>query len=146
MHALFDSNILLRWQEPNHPDQLLVAAAVDRLLNSGADPCCTSQNLGELWNVLTRPADRNGYGLSPAQADRRTRSIESRIQLLPCTPEEHFEWRRLLVAHNISGVQVHDARIAAAMHVHGVRRILTFNTRDFERFDDIEAMHPTELA
>jgi predicted nucleic acid-binding protein len=144
MQVLFDSNILLRWQEPHHPDQILVAAAVDRLLISGAVPCCISQNLGELWNVLTRPAGRNGYGLTPAQADRRTRSIESRVQLLPCTPEVHFEWRRLLVAHNISGVQVHDTRIAAAMHVHRVKRILTFNTRDYARFDDIEAIDPTD--
>jgi len=32
------------------------------------------------------------------------------------------------------------------MYVHGVNRILTFNTRDFERFDDIEAIHPTSLS
>ena len=145
MLVLFDSNILLRWQEPDHPDQILVAAAVDRLLISGAAPCYTSQNLGELWNVLTRPTDRNGFGLTPAQADRRARAIESRISLLPDTPDVHIEWRRLLVDYSISGVQVHDARIAAAMQVHGVKRILTFNSRDFARFTDIEAIHPGDL-
>jgi predicted nucleic acid-binding protein len=31
------------------------------------------------------------------------------------------------------------------MRVHGVKRILTFNTRDFARFTDIEAVHPAEL-
>jgi predicted nucleic acid-binding protein len=50
------------------------------------------------------------------------------------------------VDHSISGVQVHDARIVAAMHVHGVKRIITFNTRDFARFADIEAVHPADLA
>ncbi|MGA2169304.1 MAG: PIN domain-containing protein [Terracidiphilus sp.] len=145
MLVLFDSNILLRWQEPDHPDQILVAAAVDRLLISGAAPCYTSQNLGELWNVLTRPTDRNGFGLTPAQADRRARAIESRISLLPDTPDVHIEWRRLLVDYSISGAQVHDARLVAAMHVHGVKRILTFNTRDFARFKDVEAIHPAEL-
>ena len=146
MLVLFDSNILLRWQEPDHPDQVLVAAAVDHLLVSGAVPTYTSQNLGEVWNVLTRPADCNGFGLSPAEADRRARAIESRISILPDTPEVHVEWRRLLVAHSISGVQVHDARIAASMHVHGVRRILTFNTKDFARFNDIEAIHPFQMV
>jgi predicted nucleic acid-binding protein len=146
MLVLFDSNILLRWQEPDHPDQILVTAAVDRLLLSGAVPVYTSQNLGELWNVLTRPAGRNGFGLTPSEADRRARAIESRIELLPDTPAVHFEWRRLLIAHHVCGVQVHDARLVAAMHVHGVKRILTFNTRDFARFSDIEAVHPAELS
>ena len=145
MLVLFDSNILLRWQEPDHPDQVLVAAAVDRLLISEAVPCYTSQNLGELWNVLTRPIDRNGFGLTPAQADRRARAIESRITLLPDSLDVHQEWRRLLLSHRISGVQVHDARLVTSMRVHGVKRILTFNTRDFARFTDIEAVHPAEL-
>jgi len=42
----------------------------------------------------------------------------------------------------VSGVQVHDARLAAAMRVHGVKRILTFNDRDFARYADMEAIHP----
>ena len=146
MLVLFDSNILLRWHDPDHPDQALVKLAVDCLLQSGAEPCFTSQNLGEKWNVLTRPIDRNGFGLTPVQCDRRVRVIEARITLLPDSPANHIEWRRLLVAHSISGVQVHDARIAAAMHVHGVKRILTFNTRDFARFAEIEAVHPADLA
>jgi len=32
------------------------------------------------------------------------------------------------------------------MHVHGVKRILTFNTKDFARFDDIEAIDPKNLC
>jgi predicted nucleic acid-binding protein len=135
---------LLRWVEPDQPDQVIVARALDQLQLTDADLCYTSQNLGEFWNTLTRPADRNGYGLTPAQADRRAHSIESRITLLPDTLDVHTEWRRLLVAHSISGVQVHDARLVAAMHVHAVKRILTFNTRDFARFTDIEAIHPVD--
>ena len=146
MRILLDSNILIRWLESNDPLQPLVDRAIDSLIRSGALPCYTSQNLGEFWNVLTRPLDRNGFGLTPPEADRRTRMIEDQIPMLPDDPAVPLVWRRLLVAHAISGVQVHDARIAAAMHVHGVKRILTFNTRDFARFSDIEAAHPTELA
>jgi predicted nucleic acid-binding protein len=109
------------------------------------DLCYTSQNLGEFWNALTRPADRNGYGLSPIEANRCARSIESRLRLLSDSLAVHQEWRRLLVDHNVSGVQVHDARLVASMRVHGVRRILTFNTKDFTRFDEIEAVHPLQL-
>jgi len=146
MWVLLDSNILLRWVEPDQPDQVIVARALDRLQLADADLCYTSQNLGEFWNTLTRPADRNGYGLTPSQADRRAHSIESRITLLPDTPDVHIEWRHLLVTYKVSGVQVHDARLVASMHVHEVKRILTFNTRDFARFTDIEAIHPADLS
>jgi predicted nucleic acid-binding protein len=146
MQVLLDSNILLRWLEPDNPDQIIVEAAVDQLLLSNADLCYTSQNLGEFWNVLTRPADRNGYGLSPDAANRRAIAVESRLRLLPDSLAVHNEWRRLLVDYRVSGVQVHDARLVAAMHVHGVKRILTFNAKDFARFDEIEAVHPIDLS
>jgi len=145
MNILIDSNVLLRWNIRTEPQSQLVIRAVDLLLASGALPCYTSQNLGEFWNVLTRPRDRNGFGLTPSEADHRARAIESRMTLLPDTPEVHIVWRRLLVAHAISGVQVHDARIAAAMQVHSVQRILTLNTRDFARFPFIEAIHPEHV-
>ena len=145
MCILLDSNILIRWLESKDPLQPLVDRAVDSLIRTGALPCYTSQNLGEFWNVLTRPLDRNGFGLTPPEADRRTRMIENQIPMLPDDPAVHLIWRRLLVSHRVSGVQVHDARIAAAMHVHGVKRIFTLNTRDFARFPSIEAIHPEQV-
>jgi predicted nucleic acid-binding protein len=32
------------------------------------------------------------------------------------------------------------------MRAHGVKRILTFNTRDFARFGTIEAVHPRDFS
>jgi len=143
---LLDSNILIRWVQYRDPNSPVVVAALDRLMFSEADLCYTSQNLGEFWNALTRPADRNGYGLSPEEANRCAVSIESRLRLLPDNLAVHQEWRRLLLDYKVFGVQVHDARLVAAMRVHGVRRILTFNTTDFARFDGIEAVHPADLS
>jgi predicted nucleic acid-binding protein len=143
---LIDSNILIRWVQHESPDFRTVDASIKQLSRSGATPCYTSQNLGEFWNVLTRPANRNGYGFSPEQADIRARNVEASLRLLPDNPAVHNEWRRLLVDYHISGVQVHDARLVAAMRVHGVKRILTFNTKDFARFNEIEAVHPAQMA
>jgi predicted nucleic acid-binding protein len=58
----------------------------------------------------------------------------------------HQEWRRLLVTHAVSGVQVHDARLVAAMHVHGIKHMLTFNDKDFARYTDIEAVNPRDVS
>jgi predicted nucleic acid-binding protein len=143
---LLDTNILIRWLRREVAEYSMVSAAIEQLARQNAVPCYTSQNLGELWNVLTRPADRNGYGLSPSQADQSAQILERDVYMLPDTPEVYFVWRRLLVAHGVCGVQVYDARLVAAMHVHGVKHILTFNTKDFTRFDDIEAVHPKDLS
>lgn len=50
-----------------------------------------------------------------------------------------------MVERRVSGVQVHDARLAAVMKTHGIARIVTFNVSDFDRFPDIEAVHPDEI-
>jgi predicted nucleic acid-binding protein len=143
---LVDSNVLLRWVKPDDRDYPLVVSAVDAILQRGAVLCYTSQNVAEFWNACTRPLDRNGYGLTPAEADRRAKLFEANLRLLPDSLSVHQEWRKLLVTQNVSGVQVHDTRLVAAMRVHGVTRILTFNQNDFARYADIEAVHPRTLA
>ena len=39
------------------------------------------------------------------------RLIERFYRFLPDSAAVHAEWRRLLVAHNVAGVQVHDANL-----------------------------------
>jgi predicted nucleic acid-binding protein len=140
--CLVDSNILIRWVQPEDSRFPMIAAVLPRLEKSGAVLCYVSQNLGEFWNALTRPIDRNGYGLTPEKTDRRAKEVEARFRLLPDSPVVYYEWRKILVDFRISGVQVHDARLVASMHVYGVKRILTFNSRDFARFNNIEAVDP----
>jgi len=43
----------------------------------------------------------------------------------------------LVLGFGVSGVQVHDARIVAAMLVHQVTHISTFNASDFARYSSI---------
>lgn len=143
---LVDSNVLLRWVKPNHRDYPLIVSAIDAILQHDGVLCYTSQNLGEFWNACTRPLDRNGYGLSPLETDRLAKTFEENLHLLPDSLAVHEEWRRLLVVHSVSGVQVHDARLVAAMGVHGVKRILTFNDKDFARYAGIEAIHPHAVS
>jgi predicted nucleic acid-binding protein len=143
---LVDSNVLIRWSQPGDPGYLAADASLIQLERIQADLCYTSQNLGEFWNSLTRPANRNGYGQSVQEANRCALAIESRLKLLPDTVAIHHEWRRLIVEFRVCGAQVHDARLVAAMTVHGVKRILTFNTRDFARFTNIEAIHPLDFS
>jgi len=70
--------------------------------------------------------------------------IERFLTVLPDVPAVYGEWKRLIVRHSVLGSKVHDARLVATMNVHGIRRILTFNTDDFKRYN-VEAIHPLSL-
>jgi predicted nucleic acid-binding protein len=109
----------------------------------GATLHYTHQNIAELWNVMTRPVARNGFGLTVADAEREVHVIEAGMSLLPDDEAIYREWRRIVVQHAVSGVQVYDARLAAAMLVHGIGCILTLNVTDFGRYAGITAVHPS---
>ena len=142
---LADTNILLRLIKSNDPEFLLVRRAVHALKAGGERLCYVPQNIVEFWNVCTRPPDRNGYGLLPREADERAQRVERAFTLLPEKELIHPEWRRLVLGHAVSGAQVHDARLVAAMHVHGVTHLLTLNVRDFARYPGITVVHPQTL-
>src|SRR5205085_11656763 len=91
--------------------------SVSTLLARGERVCVFPQNLIEFWNVATRPADKNGLGFSPAQTEAEVSKVESLLTVLPESPAIYPEWRRLVTAYSVSGKQVHDARIVAAMNV-----------------------------
>ncbi len=142
---LVDTNILLRLTQPDSPEHGIVRECTDLLWAQGADLFYTSQNLAEFWNVCTRPTDRNGFGFSIAEADERARQIEAKLSFAPDSEATHREWRRIVVAKRVSGVQVHDARLVAAMHVHGVENLLTLNVQDFDRYEDIVVVSPQNV-
>ncbi|MGH9800324.1 MAG: type II toxin-antitoxin system VapC family toxin, partial [Blastocatellia bacterium] len=66
--------------------------------------------------------------------DKRVRAIEGFSIYLPDTQQVYDEWRRLVIQHSVSGIQVHDAKLAAGMKAHGITHILTLNQRDFLRY------------
>ncbi len=142
---LVDTNILLCMTRRGDPQHKVVDTALARLASQGAGLHYTHQNMAELWNAMTRPIARNGLGLTVLEAEREVQAIEAGMILLPDSEAIYREWRRIVVRHNVSGVQVHDARLAAAMYVHGVGHILTLNVTDFSRFDGLTAVHPATI-
>jgi predicted nucleic acid-binding protein len=144
---LVDTNVLLRFADRMHTLHPTIRGAVRKRRSAGDRLQATSQNFAEFWNVATRPVVRNGFGLTPADADRRLRILERLFPLLPDSPAVYPEWRRLIVVFGVSGVQVHDARLVAAMKAHGITFILTLNPSDFARYspEGIVAIDPTTL-
>ena len=144
MSILADTNILLRRTQPDHPSHTSAVENIAKLLAASEPVYFTLQNISEFWNVATRPVPNNGLGFSVALVLGEIEKIERFLTLLPDSPAVYGEWKRLVVQHGVLGSKVHDAKLVATMNVHGIRRILTFNTGDFSRYD-IEAIHPLSL-
>lgn len=142
--CLLDTNILLRLSRRGDAAHLLIRRAVHRLLLDDAPLFYCPQNLVEMWSVLTRPVDRNGFGLSLGEAEDEVRLVERGFTLLPDNEMIHPIWRRLVNDPGVRGRQVHDARLVAVMRVHGVSNLLTLNRADFLRYGDIVVIDPGE--
>ncbi len=62
------------------------------------------------------------------------------------TASIYDQWERLVVQYQVKGVNVHDARLTAAMLVHGLTHILTFNIEDFNRYaGEITPVYPRSV-
>jgi predicted nucleic acid-binding protein len=139
---LVDTNVLLRLVQPDSPEHGSIRQCTDILWGQGADLFYTSQNLIEFWNVCTRPPGRNGFGFSISEADERASLIEAKLNFIADSEATHREWRRIVVTERVLGVQVHDARLVAAMPIHQIGNLLTLNLQDFRRYKKIVAISP----
>lgn len=146
MRVLLDTNILVRAAIPSDPLSTIARAATARLVALDRDLCAVPQVFCEFYVVATRPRAQNGLALSPALAHALLRDFETALMLLPDAPEVYPQWRELVRVHEVLGKSAHDARLVAAMSVHGVDAILTFNGDDFRRFPTITVMEPRAVA
>lgn len=147
MAYLIDTNVLLRSADPDHPMYNNATNAISLLRNQGETLCIVPQNLIEFWNVYTRPANKNGLGHTAEEAGEEIRRLKAFFTIVADTASIYDQWERLVVQYQVKGVNVHDARLTAAMLVHGLTHILTFNIEDFNRYaGEITPVHPTAVT
>jgi predicted nucleic acid-binding protein len=146
MNVLVDTNIVGRMVEPAHVQHQPAVDAVAALVARGDSPCLVPQVLYEFWVVATRPTTANGLGMTPSEAASEIARLEGLYGVLLDSATLYSEWKRLVSVNLISGKNAHDARLVAAMTVHGLTHLLTFNTADFARFSGITAMDPASLT
>ena len=132
-----DTNVLLRFADRTAAQHAVVLSAVRKLKAGGDKIYIVPQTYVEFWNICTRPTARNGFGFTVPRTNHSLRLVEKIFPLLSDDARVHQEWRKLVLSFGVSGVQVHDARIVAAMLVHQITYILTFNISDFARYSSI---------
>ncbi|HXD32260.1 MAG TPA: PIN domain-containing protein [Pyrinomonadaceae bacterium] len=145
MRWLVDTNVLLRSAQTSHPVYDDVARSVSILATRRDELHVVAQNLIEFWAVATRPIVNNGLGLSVAQTEIEISRLKNLFALVPDTPDIFSEWEKIVRQYQVSGKQVHDARLVAAMLVHDLTHLLTFNDGDFKRFPQITTVNPQSI-
>jgi len=96
----------------------------------------------EFLTVVTHPRIHRTPTPLVVALDQLDAWFESPTLTLLIESDMHWpELRRLLLAGNIAGPLVHDARIAAICLQHGVRELWTAD-RDFSRFPQLKTVNP----
>src|ERR1035441_9787126 len=121
MAILLDTNILLRLLQPHSAHAPIAEKALNALRSRNEALQITAQNLVEFWAVATRPVTENGLGMTVDQAMAEVTALKRLFTLLPEAPLQS-EWERLITTYRVSGKNSHDARLVAAMMVHGTKR------------------------
>lgn len=126
----------------------VAAQSVAKLLRARSVIHLVPQVVTEYWRVVTgTSAARGGFGWTPAEAEIEVKRLEMQYPLLADTPAVYDHWRHIVHAVGVSGAQVFDARLVAAMLAHGLTHILTFNTDDFRRYEPlgVTLFHPQDV-
>lgn len=142
-----DTNIWLRSNDPEHEMFPAVTGAVERILET-EEIYLLPQIVMEFWRVATASgSQRGGFGWDVVKADLKVQQLEFDFPMKYDNAEVYARWRALVRIVGVSGAQVYDARIAAAMLAHNITHILTFNTDDFKRYVSwgITAVNPNDV-
>ena len=142
MIVQLDTNVLTRLAQPKHPLHAAAASAVRNLQSAGHSLCIVPQNLYEFWVVATRPLGENGLALTVPEAIAELDRLKRTFVLNPDSPAILPEWEKLIAGFDCKGKAAHDARIVAAMNLHRVKDLLTFNVKDFVRYGDLNVIDP----
>jgi predicted nucleic acid-binding protein len=145
MKYLADTNIYLRLINTNDPQSGLVSKAISTLIGDQHHLLIAPQSIYELWSVATRPVQANGLGWLPTQTRNIIDWLTLEFELLSDSNDLYSHWLELVTKHQVSGKPSHDARLVAAMQLHGLTNLLTLNTEDFKRFAGVNLFHPKDF-
>ena len=113
MPVLVDTSVLLRLRDPASPAHAACRAALEPAQVARCGICLCAQVLIEYWVVATRPADRNGFGLTPAEAEGDLIALLGMLPCLPEPPDIAARWLSRVARYQVAGKPAHDARLVA---------------------------------
>jgi predicted nucleic acid-binding protein len=144
--CLVDTNVLLRFTNAGDPKHLIAYSAITNLISLGTKIVIVPQCLYEYYVVATRPVGSNGLGLSRVAAQNDLLDLVHRFTLQEKEDGLYSNWIDVITTYESIGKPAHDARLIAAMRLHNLKHLLTFNVTDFQRYSqEITLLDPMTM-
>jgi predicted nucleic acid-binding protein len=131
-----DTNILVYANVATAPFHKQALHALNTAHQSGRPLWISRQVIREFIVARTRPQTFS----QPSTADvvnQRVRYLQEHFQVADDTAAVTGELMKLMENFTIGGKQVHDANIVATMLAYNIPTVLTHNTADFKRFNEV---------
>jgi predicted nucleic acid-binding protein len=139
--GMVDANVLVYALDADAPQHVASRALLDVARASATTLYVTSQILCEFYSIVTN-GRRVPKPRTPDDAVRAVSSLVGFLHVLPIPARAVEGWLDLLRRHPVSGGDVFDLQIVAAMQANGIQRIYTFNSGDFEVFAELVVVIP----
>lgn len=129
-----DTNIILRAYHDSFPEHETVKATFDHFL-AEHDLWISRQVIREYLVQATHPRTFE-TPLTGEQVVEQVGNILKSCFVADETKATTLQLLSLLKSYPVSGKQIHDANIVAAMLSNGIDTLLTLNIADFKRYED----------
>jgi len=130
-----DTNIILRAYHDVFPQYHIVRATFDRLIDADAQLWISRQVIREYLVQITHPHTFETPFTGEAAVNRVSHSLET-CRVVDETSATTHRLLDLIANYPVSGKQIHDANIVAAMLANNIPTLLTLNAVDFNRYAD----------
>ena len=136
-----DTNILVYVKQALSPFNAQATAKLKDLAAAGHVLWTSRQILREYLVAMSYPAALTGpVPMTALVAD--VLAFENQFQLAEDGPAVTAELLHLLSTIPTAGKQVHDANIVATMLSHGIKKLVTHNVKDFNRYAGLITVIP----
>ena len=134
--CVVDTNVLVYSTVLGNPWYDQARQWLATLQRQGLRLCVTTQILREYLVALTR-GDVFEKSFSVDQVLTQVEALLPSLKILDEPIDVVNLLHELVRQYQIRGKSIHDANVVAVMLVHGIRRLATYNSTDFQRYEEI---------
>ena len=139
--GIVDANILVYALDEDTSQHLASRNLLDAGRIGATALYVTSQILCEFYSIVTN-SRRVARPRAAVDAIAAISGLLSFLHVLPIPARAVEAWLHLLRRRPVTGGEVFDLQLAATMLANGVSRIYTYNTGDFEVFQELTVSEP----
>jgi predicted nucleic acid-binding protein len=141
--GIVDANVLAYGINVDAPQYTASRALLDAARDPSTTLYVTSKILCEFYSVITNPR-RVAEVSSASKAFQIVSDVRALpgLHVLPIPGRAVWAWMELLQRHPVTGADIFDLQIVAAMKANDVGRIYTYNIIDFAVFPELAVVMP----